>query len=128
MNDNEQIIYCKEIIRNTLATKPPTQCPAFITEPELLESFITAVEEMSDEILSQKCIPLVFLDNNRTAQLLSSATLSFIVSTLLAETLAKITRQNPQKVLSCFVKTAGEMQDSMTQQELSEYYKKYEAL
>ena len=128
MNGNEQIIYCKEIIRNTLATKPPTQCPAFITEPELLESFITAVEEMSDEILAQKCIPLVFLDSDSTPiqQLMDGATLSFLVSTLLAETLAKIGRKDPKKVLAQFVQSAAEMRTTMSQKELAEYLKKYD--
>ncbi|MCT7952835.1 hypothetical protein NG798_23830 [Ancylothrix sp. C2] len=130
MNDAEKINYCKGIIRETLATQRDNKAPAFVTEPALLESFLTAVEEMSDEILSQKCIPLVFLDNNRTptTELINGATTAYLVATLLTEILAKVSHKDPKEILSQCVKSAEIMRNTMSKEQLMEHLRKYELM
>ena len=125
MNDNEKIIYCKRRIRETLAKSPNNSLPVFCPSADLMDSFVTASKEMIPELIARQIIPIIVANENYLADSARGVAHMFCTLTLLAETLSKISRKEPQKIIEQFASSAREMLLSMSQQEVIEYCRKY---
>ena len=96
--------------------------PIFCVKEEELKDFNLACSSMTDEFIKYKTIPIVVLDKVTMQQ---GNALLFTMLTLLTETMAKLTRTEPVKLLQRFGRTAKELMESMSEAEMLEYLKKY---
>ncbi|MCT7952834.1 hypothetical protein NG798_23825 [Ancylothrix sp. C2] len=122
MNDNEKIIKCKEIIKKILAQTPDNQIPVFSIPSDLVSCFSIAAQEMMEEFKTRQAIPLIIVEDDSAR----GATQLFFTLTLLAETVGKMTRSEPKKIIKRFAKSAEEMLSSMTTSEVIDYCEKYD--
>jgi hypothetical protein len=80
---------------------------------------------MMAELFTRQTIPIIIANEDYLAESAMGATHIFFALTLMAETLAKISRKEPQKIIEQFAASAGEMLSSMSGQEIVEHCRKY---
>lgn len=117
------IVLFREQIKQSLENSQVTGIqPVFCVKEEEFREFEIAYNSMTDEFIKYKTMPIVVLDKITVQR---GNIVLFSMVTLLAETMAKLTRTEPMKVLQKFNKTAKELIDSMSEEEMLDYLKKY---
>lgn len=125
MNEAQKIGECRNIIQEVLSITPHEQIPAFVVEPDTVGYMAAACQQMRGDFIARGVLPLLLIERQKKAATNGAAAL-FATCTLLAETIAKLTRNNPTDLLKSHAQSASEMLENMTQKEFAEYCLKYD--